>query len=123
MNTQNQQDMDSVSQQSSGDSRTRSKAGQPAPRKLVRLVWILITVLEALLGFRFLLKLFGANPQSPFADFVYSVSAVLVSPFRNLVVNPSVGRGVFEFTTLIALLVTIFLGWLLIQLLVLLFRR
>ncbi len=123
MNTQNQQDKDRISQQTPEDSRPLSEAGQPSPRKLVRLVWILITVLEALLGFRFLLKLFGANPQSPFADFVYSASALLVSPFRNLVVNPSVGRGVFEFTTLIALLVYIFLGWLLVQVLVLLFRR
>jgi len=92
-------------------------------RKFSRAIWIFATVMEALLGFRFILKLFAANPNNLFASMVYAASDVLVYPFQNLVSNPSIGNGVFEFTTIIAILVYLFLTWLLIQLIILIFKR
>ena len=92
-------------------------------RKLSGAVWIFATVMEALLGFRFLLKLFAANPNNLFASMVYAASDVLVYPFHNLVRNPAIGNGVFEFTTIIAILLYLFLTWLVIQFMVLIFKR
>lgn len=92
-------------------------------RKVTRAIWILASVLDVLLGFRLLLKLFAANPESPFARLVYSASDYLVYPFQNLVTNPRIGDGVFEITTLIAMLVYLFLTWLVIELAVLVTRR
>ncbi len=92
-------------------------------RKVTRAVWIFATILDVLLGFRFLLKLFAANPNSPFARLVYATTDFLVYPFHNLVTNPSIGNGVFEFTTIIAILVYLFLTWLGVQLALLIFDR
>lgn len=94
-----------------------------AARKSARTVWIISGIIEALLGFRILLKLVAANPQSPFTQLVYGMTAPLVYPFRNLVANPSIGNGVLEFTSIIAILVYIFLTWVLIELVMLLFKR
>lgn len=85
-------------------------------RKTGRMIWIAASTLDALLGFRVLLKLVGANPAAPFTELIYSLSAPLVSPFRNLVGNPAFGRGVLEITTLFGMLVYMFLSWLLIEL-------
>jgi YggT family protein len=92
-------------------------------QKLTRAVWIFATVMEALLGFRFILKLFAANPNNLFASMVYAASDVLVFPFQNLVGNITIVNSVFELTTLIAILVYLFLTWLLIQFLILVFKR
>jgi uncharacterized protein YggT (Ycf19 family) len=107
----------------------QAATADPAPsrnivsRKVTRAIWIMATVLDVLLGFRLLLKLFAANPNSPFARLIYSASDYLVYPFQNLVANPSIGGGVFEITTLIAMLVYLFLTWLLIELAILITRR
>jgi uncharacterized protein YggT (Ycf19 family) len=92
-------------------------------KKVTRAVWIFASILDVLLGFRFLLKLFAANPDNPFARLVYATTDFLVYPFHNLVTNPSIGNGVFEFTTIIAILVYLFLTWLAIQLAILIFNR
>jgi uncharacterized protein YggT (Ycf19 family) len=94
-----------------------------AARKSARTVWIISGIIEALLAFRILLKLVAANPSSPFTQLIYGTTAPLVYPFRNLVANPSVGNGVLEFTSLIAILVYIFLTWVLIELALLLFKH
>jgi hypothetical protein len=103
-------------------------AGIPADKNLIakkvtRALWIFATALDVLLGFRFLLKLFAANPASPFARLVYTATDVLVFPFQNLVSNPAIGNGVFETTTVVAILFYIFLTWLAIQLAILIFKR
>ena len=94
-----------------------------AARKSARTVWIISGIIEALLGFRILLKLVAANPSSPFTQLIYGMTSPLVYPFRNLVANPSIGNGVLEFTSIIAILVYVFLTWVLIELALLLFKR
>jgi len=47
-------------------------------------IWYLVGFVEILLAFRFVLKLFGANPKSGFVDFIYSVTGVLTVPFDNI---------------------------------------
>ena len=91
-------------------------------KKIVRAIWIIASVFDVLLGFRFLLKLFGANPNNLFARMVYTSTDFLVYPFHNLVVNPTLGNGVIEFTTVIAMFVYLFITWLLIELAALIFQ-
>ena len=91
--------------------------------KVTRAVWIFASILDVLLGFRFILKLFAANANNLFAQVVYLTTDFLVFPFQNLVNNPTIGNGVFEMTTLIAMLVYVFLTWVLIQLALLIFKK
>jgi hypothetical protein len=74
---------------------------------LERIVWTIGTTLIALLAFRFIFALLGANPANGFASFVYGFTAPLVAPFYSLYSydHPSLGVSVFEGCTLITICV------------------
>lgn len=77
----------------------------------VRIVEFILGVVEVVLGLRFLLKLFGANPNSGFASFVYDVTSPLTAPFR-AVFGTTVEQGaVFEWSTLLAMAVYALVAW------------
>lgn len=73
----------------------------------------------AVLGlfFRFIFRLFGANPESDFVRFLYDSTNPLLSPFRNIF-EPYIidNRYVLEFSTLIAIAMYLLAAWLLIAL-------
>lgn len=78
-----------------------------------------IGVITFFLGFRFLFKLFGANAKAPFVDWLYGTTEPLLNPFRGIFPTAELqGRYEVEFTTLVALLMYMFIGYLLIQLIV-----
>lgn len=54
---------------------------------------------------RFALKLFQANPEALFTSLVYTLSSVFVLPFTAVFQNVNVASNVFEWTTLLAMLV------------------
>ncbi len=91
--------------------------------KATQLVWLLLGILEALLGLRFLLKLIAANPNSPIAAALYSFTGVFLWPFHGLTVTPAAGGVVLEITTLIAMLIYALIGWALERLIWLIFYR
>jgi hypothetical protein len=71
----------------------------------VQVVWYITGILEVLLVFRFFLKLLGANPNAGFTDFIYRVTYVFAAPFLNVFRVTAVEGSVFEWTTLLAMLV------------------
>lgn len=85
-------------------------------KRIVNVVWLLSGVLEGLIAIRVLLKLIAANPNSPFASFVYSVTGPFLALFRNLVTNPMYQGGVFELTSLIAMIVYSLATWVVVRL-------
>lgn len=92
--------------------------------KVNQILWYFAAVLEALLGLRFILRLMGANPASPFGAFVYAVTQPLLMPFEGLVANPGVRGGpVFEMVTIVAIIVYFLLFLAITQLLRLLVSR
>jgi hypothetical protein len=68
-------------------------------------IWYLVGLLEALLIFRFALKLFGANPGAGFTSFIYNISYPFVAPFINVFRVSYVEGSVFEWTTFLAMFV------------------
>jgi hypothetical protein len=78
-------------------------------------IWYLVGFVEILLVFRFVLKLFGANPTSGFVHFIYNVTGVLTAPFDNVfgVTHQATGdiKSVFEPSILVACLVYALIGW------------
>lgn len=84
--------------------------------RVVQVVWYLLGLLEALLAFRFFLKLAGANPASGFVSFIYSVTQIFVEPFRAAFSRTQVGMTSFEWTTLLAMAVYLFAAWAIIKL-------
>lgn len=90
----------------------------PSTKPLYRgtqIVWYLVGLIEALLAGRFILKLFAANAGAGFSDFVYSVTAPLVLPFSTVFRISQVQGSLFEWTTLLAMLVYLLIGWAIIK--------
>ncbi|OGG87701.1 hypothetical protein A2592_01010 [Candidatus Kaiserbacteria bacterium RIFOXYD1_FULL_42_15] len=86
--------------------------------KTTRVIWYVFYVLEALLLFRFILKLLGANAAAGFTNFIYSLSYVPLAPFRLVFGTNSVGGSTLEWSTLLAMLVYWVVAWGIIKLVV-----
>jgi ABC-type Na+ efflux pump permease subunit len=76
-----------------------------------QIVWYLCALLEIVLAFRFFLRLAGANPGAGFTDFIYSVSWPFAEPFFAVFRTSVVEGKVFEWTTLLAMLVYLLIAW------------
>lgn len=70
-----------------------------------QIVWYILWLLEALLAFRFVLKLLDANPAAGFTSFIYTLSSPFVAPFLAVFPSTHVQGSIFEWTTLLAMLV------------------
>jgi uncharacterized protein YggT (Ycf19 family) len=80
-----------------------------------QVIWYFFYVLESLLLFRFILKLLGANGGAGFTQLIYSITAVPMAPFRFVFGTNSVGASIFEWSTLLAMLVYYFVALALIK--------
>ncbi|MEO6109713.1 MAG: YggT family protein [Candidatus Saccharimonadales bacterium] len=70
-----------------------------------RVVYYVGGVIVALLFVRLLLQLFGANQLSDFVNFIYSLSAIFVTPFFGIFGEPTFGQSHFETSTLVAIVI------------------
>ncbi len=80
----------------------------PSTKPLFRgtqIVWYILSVLEVLLVFRFLLKLTAANPSAGFTNFIYSLSRPFIAPFAAVFRRTTVEGSVFEWSTILAMVV------------------
>ena len=92
----------------------------PTTKPLYRgtqIIWYLLWLLEVILAFRFILKLLAANPSAGFTGFIYSISSPFAAPFLNVFRATKVEGNIFEWTTLLAMLVYGLVAWGIIRLL------
>ena len=69
------------------------------------LINVFFGLVEVFLALRFLLKLFGANGDNGFVNWVYEMSGVLLDPFRDIFpIKVFENTYVVEFSTLFAML-------------------
>lgn len=83
-------------------------SNSPSTKPLYRgtqIVWYVAGIIEALLLFRFALKLLGANPAAGFTSFIYGVTHFFAAPFLNVFRVTQIEGSVFEWTTLLAMFV------------------
>jgi len=73
--------------------------------KGTQIVWYLLSLLEVMLAFRFVLKLTGANPEAGFTSFVYGLTRPFTAPFLAVFPKTTVQGNTFEWTTLLAIFV------------------
>jgi hypothetical protein len=95
-------------------------------RRAVEVTYLVFGVIEGLLAIRLVLKLLGANPLAGFSNFIYGLTDFFMAPFRNLL--PTVGTGtssgaVLETPVIIAIIVYALIGWVMAQLIVIVFFR
>lgn len=95
---------------------------QPADL-VTRFVYTVLNVIEFLLAFRFLFKLFGANPENVIVSSLYSPTQVLINPFQGIFNFPQVPGASIEWATLIAMIGYALLAYLIVELLKLISSR
>ena len=91
--------------------------------KATQLVWLFLGVIEDFLALRFILKLIAANPDSPFAVFIYGFTGLFLLPFAGLTATPQVGNMVLELSTMVAMAVYALIFWLIERLVWVIFYR
>jgi hypothetical protein len=91
-----------------------------------RVVYYILGVLEVLLAFRLIFKLLGANPNSGFVSFIYSISQVFLVPFaaifRSAATQGIETEAVLEPSTIIAMIVYALIAWGIVKLLIIIMR-
>lgn len=83
-------------------------SNSPTTKPLYRgtqIVWYIFGLVEILLLFRFVLKLLGANPDAGFSSFIYGITHIFVAPFISVFGITYVEGSIFEWTTILAMLV------------------
>src|ERR1044071_9368006 len=91
-----------------------SSYSSPTTKPLYRgtqIVWYLLGLLEILLAFRFILKLLAANPAAGFTRVIYGATYIFAAPFLNVFRITRVSGNIFEWTTLLAMVVYFLVAW------------
>ena len=73
-------------------------------------LWSLFGLLEILIALRVGLKFIDADPTSAFTHFIYSVSNLFTALFADIGINPIIGTGLLEISSIAAMLVYALLG-------------
>jgi hypothetical protein len=82
--------------------------------RVVQTIYLVFGLIDGLLLIRFFLRALAANADAGFAQAVYAITGILVSPFTGLFGTPQIATGAaLELSTLIALIVYAGIGWLL----------
>ncbi len=88
-----------------------------AGRILLFFVNFVFGLIEIIIGFRILLLMLGANPNTPVVSWIYSVSANLLYPFQNIFPSPVLGKGfVLDMSALVGLLIYAVISYLITEL-------
>jgi len=85
-----------------------SSFNSPTTKPLYRgtqIVWYILGVIEIILLFRLILKLLGANASAGFTSFIYGITSVFTAPFTSVFHITYVEGSIFEWTTLLGMLV------------------
>ncbi len=85
---------------------------------IVNSIYWLSGMLEILLGLRFALRFFGANPQNEFARLINNLSAPFIAPFSTLFISPTTdgGANIFDVNIIIAIIAYAILSYLAVSL-------
>jgi hypothetical protein len=76
-----------------------------------QVIYFIFGAIEALLALRFVLLALGANQGSPFVDLIYGLSRLFVLPFQGIFGEPALGNSVFEWSSLVAIVVYMLLAY------------
>lgn len=92
---------------------TRNTSSEGSMAK--RIVMVLFSIIEVILGFRFVFKLMGANPSNVFVKGIYDVTQIFVGVFEGIFSKATTtgaeATAIFEPATLIAIIVVGLIAW------------
>lgn len=92
-----------ISNYQTGDSCSTVYRGQDV-------IWYAIGIVEFLLLLRLTFQVFGAR-LVPFTDLIYAFSYPFVAPFQGIFGRVSTGAGILDSSIIVAMIVFLFIGW------------
>lgn len=88
----------------------------PATR-VGQVIYVILGIIIALIIIRVVLKALAANAGAAFTSFVYGITDPLVAPFQGIFATPTSSRGsVFEFSSIVAIVVYALVAWAIVRL-------
>lgn len=97
---------------------TETRRVQQGNQTIKRIINTIFGLIQALLVFRLVFKLFGANADNGFVKIIYGASAYFISIFRDIFSHIEIGEnGVFEPETVIAMVVLAIINGIIMKLL------
>lgn len=99
---------DGVQVQRSNVSKTNQTSGIVIAQ---RVIWFIVGVIDVLIAIRFILLLLGANQSAGFVDFIYGITGIFVAPFVGIFGEPVFGRFLFEWSSILAIVVYSLIAW------------
>jgi hypothetical protein len=79
--------------------------------RATQIIWLVLGIIEVLIGLRFVFKLIGVNAANSFATFLYNITNIFVAPFASLSGAPAAGGMVLEVSSLLAMIVYLLVAW------------
>lgn len=76
-----------------------------------QIIWYVLGFIEVLLGFRVVLKIFGANSSIGFTNVIYTLTTPLAGPFTGILNISAMGSSVIEWSTIVAAIVYLCIAW------------
>lgn len=73
--------------------------------RINQIIWYILGFVEVLLAFRIALKALGANPNSGFTSFIYSITGPFALPFRGILGESIDGSSLLEWSSVFAVVV------------------
>ena len=87
-------------------------------------VYVALGIVVGLIIIRVILKALAANTHAGFTSFVYGVTQPLVTPFQGIFATHQTSNGsVFEFSSVVAIVVYALVAWAIVRLAALMGRR
>lgn len=71
--------------------------------KTTQIIVLGFGILEVVIGLRIVLKLVGANPDSPIVALIYGITTPFLAPFLGLIGSPTIGNMVLEAPSMFAI--------------------
>ena len=91
--------------------------------KASQLIWLFLGILEAFIALRILLKLIGANPDSPIVALIYGFTYLFLFPFEGMTATPSAGGMILELSSIFAMGIYALIAWAVERIVWLIFYR
>jgi len=80
-------------------------------------IWFFAGLIDALLAFRFIFELSGANPNNAFVQLIYALSYPFAAPFQSIFGVTNIAHASFDWSLLVAMIVYFLIGYALVQIL------
>ncbi len=94
----------------------------PAAR-VGQVIYVILGIVIALIIIRVILKALAANTGAAFTSFIYNVTDPLVAPFQGIFSTPATHGSVFEFSSLVAIVIYALIAWAIVRLIDIAGRR